>query len=684
MQPFRVGDWTAYPKRDAIEGPDGTVRIEPRVMQVLVALAARPDDVVTREELLETVWNGTFVSDEVLTNAIRELRKALADDAKSPRYIQTLPKKGYRLVAPVQVLEARTPPAARAWLSVPAAGLLAAIAWWSWPDTVTPPPTATRITTLEGEEQDAALSPDGTRIAFARYERGGETYHLYVMTAGGGDAVKVSESANVDSPTWSRDGEWLAFVRAEFVDERWRGELRVVRALGGDERLIAVIGGHYDSSDWSPDGEWLAVSDRESDGHANAIYLYAMASGERRRLTNPHVPLHEETGDKDPRFSPDGAMVAFTRVSRPRREDIHVQRIDGSADARRLTFANGDIAGFDWVPDGSGLVYSDRERMYYVSLDSREPVPLGFGEGAHSVSIAGERLAYTVGNADSDIWRVPGPGALPDDEPSRLATSSAWDVWPRYSPDGSRFLFVSTRTGPPQIWMCDASAKDRACEQITFFEDGAATPSWSPDGNRIAFAAHFDRDEGSELYVMDVEDRLPQRLTTDDRFDRAPSWSGDGETLYFTSQSSESEAELWKMSLARGDAKRIGDVHGVNPRESGDGRFLYYSKHAGFAPIARIPIDGGVEEIVLAEDIPHRSWDLLEGQLVYHRQGNGGRYIDTLDLETMETRPRNQPFDTLNWGLSVSPDGRWALISHWDVAEIDVMLVDDFLSALPR
>ena len=98
---FRLGDWLVKPHTNTVVGPEGEAHVEPKAMQVLSFLASRPGQVITKQEILTDVWEGTFVSEEVLPNAIWELRKALGDDAKRPRFIQTLPKKGYRLIAPV-------------------------------------------------------------------------------------------------------------------------------------------------------------------------------------------------------------------------------------------------------------------------------------------------------------------------------------------------------------------------------------------------------------------------------------------------------------------------------------------------------------------------------------------------------------------------------------------------------
>ena len=98
---FRVGQWLVQPQLNLIQGPDGSASVEPKAMDVLVCLAKQAGEVVSKDRLMQTVWAETFVTDEVLTNSIWELRKAFGDDAKNPKVIQTVFKKGYRLIAPV-------------------------------------------------------------------------------------------------------------------------------------------------------------------------------------------------------------------------------------------------------------------------------------------------------------------------------------------------------------------------------------------------------------------------------------------------------------------------------------------------------------------------------------------------------------------------------------------------------
>jgi DNA-binding winged helix-turn-helix (wHTH) protein/tetratricopeptide (TPR) repeat protein len=99
---FIVGEWIVAPSRNVLVSGEEEVRVEPRVMDLLVELAGRGHQSVSKEELIERIWKGRFVTDDVLTVTVYALRRALRDDARRPRYIETVSRRGYRLIAPVQ------------------------------------------------------------------------------------------------------------------------------------------------------------------------------------------------------------------------------------------------------------------------------------------------------------------------------------------------------------------------------------------------------------------------------------------------------------------------------------------------------------------------------------------------------------------------------------------------------
>ncbi len=106
---FRLGDWVVEPDLNRVVRSAGPIKLKPRVMQLLVYLAEHAAKVVTKEAIVRDVWDGACVTDDALTYTISELRKALGDDAKAPRFIQTIPKKGYRLIARLEAESSPVP-----------------------------------------------------------------------------------------------------------------------------------------------------------------------------------------------------------------------------------------------------------------------------------------------------------------------------------------------------------------------------------------------------------------------------------------------------------------------------------------------------------------------------------------------------------------------------------------------
>lgn len=104
---FRLGPWLVRPSLNTISSADASKRLEPKIMQVLVCLAEHASEVVLKEQLMAAVWPGLFVTDDALLRCISEARKALGDDTREPRFIKTIPKKGYQLIAEIKPAEER-------------------------------------------------------------------------------------------------------------------------------------------------------------------------------------------------------------------------------------------------------------------------------------------------------------------------------------------------------------------------------------------------------------------------------------------------------------------------------------------------------------------------------------------------------------------------------------------------
>jgi TolB-like protein/DNA-binding winged helix-turn-helix (wHTH) protein len=161
--PFRLGDWLVEPLLNRLTRGDESVHLEPRAMDLLVFLAQHPGEVLSRETLIDGVWAEQFVGEAVLRQTIAALRDALGDDAREPTFIETIPKRGYRLIAAVAEVEPPVEqetgrPAARfpglrrvVWVAVGAALLLAVIVALLWHGRQAPPAGPKRIVVLPFE-----------------------------------------------------------------------------------------------------------------------------------------------------------------------------------------------------------------------------------------------------------------------------------------------------------------------------------------------------------------------------------------------------------------------------------------------------------------------------------------------------------------------------------------------------
>ena len=346
------------------------VSLQDQPLKLLQCLLERPGELVTRDELRGRLWPGdTFVDfDQGVNAAVRRLREALSDSADAPRFIQTLPRRGYRFIAPVEsddrpfttTPEPATsvaPPGARgsgrfSWTRAVAAmgvaSVLIAAAGWALVSrparlgTAAPHPTPQLkpLTTLNGSERQPTFSPDGRQVAFAWDGGAPDSSDIYVTLVGSSDVRRLTTDPGRDfAPQWSPDGRQIAYVRAA---DRTSQRIRVMSAFGGSDRLLSDFA-VWAPIAWSPDGRYIAAGGAGAAGapaRADSIYLIPLLAGEPRPLTKPPAGAN----DWSPAFSPDGRRLAYASCGDPvHRSVCHVQVQDLDAalspvgSPRRLT-----------------------------------------------------------------------------------------------------------------------------------------------------------------------------------------------------------------------------------------------------------------------------------------------------------------------------------------------------------
>jgi Tol biopolymer transport system component/DNA-binding winged helix-turn-helix (wHTH) protein len=637
--PFRVNGTLVDPSLNRITPPSGdTVQVEPKIMQVLTVLAEHPQRLVTREELMQRVWSGVFVTDDALHRAIRELRRLFGDDAEAPQVIETIRKRGYRLIAPVEPADAgqvgpteAVGTAGRAGTEQPgragwavwarrggtgrkgaialAALIIAGVAVALW--TASRPGSLqteahvrfTPLTSEPGNEIDPALSSSGRLAYVARGDDGRP--HLFARAAADAPPVQITRGASSDfAPTWSPDESRLAFVRTDASS----CAIWIAAADGREARVLAPCASTDEfRMSWSPDGTWLAVTaGRVSMRAPSHIETISIATGERRTISAP-PPAH--SGDWSPAFSPDGREIAFVRSISGSISDVFVAPAAGGQ-PHRVTADNADVLGVDWDADGRHLVFSsDRAggiSVWRVPSAGGEPSLLA-GGGAKlkhpSVSRRSGLVAYEDWQYEINLREQP---AVEDESQSSTPISPTGDRWnfhPQISPDGRHLVFQSTRSGQYELWLSDRDGSNaRPLTRSGVYKSPAR---WSPDSRRLAFTTR--RGGMTDLSVLDVATGAIRSLVTDSSAAVAPAWSADGASLYFGSLRSGSW-QIWNAEASTGGVRQVTNDGGYAAIASPDGRWLYISR-LDRPGLWRRPISGGPESLivdrVLAEQWPN-------------------------------------------------------------------------------
>jgi Tol biopolymer transport system component len=648
-------------------------------------------------------------TDPVVRVDARRLRDKLREyyDNRSDPIVISLPKGSYAPVfeqtgsaasdrpgVDVMAQRPEVPPPAQRSRAVIAAAAIAVVALavagvlaWRGRGTADSPPQLFPLVSSPGVEGPPALSPDGNLVAFAwAGDAGTGPPDIYVKAVASEALRRLTSTAAAEtSPAWSPDGQNIAFVR----DGR---AIFTMSQNGGAERQVSSSGTHVV---WAGDSRSVLIRDRDGDTGPFGIHRVFVDTRERVRLTQAPV------GDGDWRFevSPDGRTLAYIRYEKRGIADLYVMPMAGG-EPRRLTNWNASLRGLAWTPDGREIVYSVDEpaadRLWRIDAQIARPgrgspisdIPAAAVYPSISRPMRGRpaRLAFQTVARDTDLQLIDleagAATATFDVEP--VLNSTRIEGSARFSPDGSRIAFLSFRSGSPEIWV--AGRDGGGLQQITSLgAAGIIVGEWSPDGTRIAFEAAVDGN--TDVYIVGADGGQPLRLTTGPSIDGVPSWSADGQSIYFSSTLGGSTADVWRVPVKGGEATRLTAHGGFEPRESADGRHLFYLDRApagvaanGNARLMRVPVAGGPEELVL-ERVRPLQWSVSGTGIVFVTREPDFDAIDVYRFRDGEVgRAGRLPFriPAIYPHMTVSRDGRWALVVKLVRFDTDLMRLDNF------
>lgn len=683
------------------------VPIQGQPFQVLRLLLEAEGKVVTREELRQVLWQeDTFVDFELGVNtAVKKLRQALEDSAEHPKFIETLPKYGYRFAVPVEWVTGNngkiSPPNAAQpnghtdhrpnWLKFGAGVLFGAVslaavylAYLRWePRTEQSVLTPTPLTAFPGQEVAPSFSPDGTQIVFAWRgdpATGSKGFDLYLKVVGSEKVLRLThQPSEWVTPAWSPDGTKIAFHRLAGAETG----LYMIPALGGPERKLRSTNTSDKFSfrregstiSWSSDGIWIAYVDSVP----STLNLLSVESLESKRL--PLTPNCVQEGM--PAFSHHGNQLAYLCSLDSRETGIYTVATGGGAPKQIARLPGGLHAGVAWTADDRRLILAQSQggesELVEITIanGSLRKLPFGSETTWPTISRDGDRLAFTSSSDNINIWRK--DLLNPELVGVKVLASSHEQANPDYSPDGKHIAFESTRGGVPEIWVSESDGSNLT--QITRLNHYATgTPRWSPEGRKIVFDSWYNGHP--EIFVVDRSELIPHKLSTNIPDIFQPNWSHDGKWIYFLSFGDKA-LRAYRCPANGGTATVLSSETALGLHESFDGETLYFVDKRSDASLKKVSVNQTgsaslVEGMPLLKDAG--LWTVVSGG-IYFVPAEAPHSICYFDLSTRHVRritEVDRDFNSMNGGMSVSPDGRWILYSQVDDVNSDIMLVDHF------
>jgi len=690
------------------------LKLSGQAIQVLLILLEIPGQLVTREELQQQLWPGASFGDfeHGLNAAVNRLREVLGDSATDPKFIETIPRRGYRFIGQIEkelllkesvitVLPTRDsleirPRLGRHWiLLLSAGGVLLTLCSLVYVlvhqrrkslDEMKVIP----FTTYPGFEAAPSFSPDGNEIAFSWFRPEQDAplikADLYVKQIGNESPVRLTNhEAKFLVPAWSPDGRNIAFG---MVGKDGDG-IYLIPALGGRERLLAKISDanwQWLLLSWSPDSKWLAFASAsrtqqtvETDPTERyRIHLLNVETAEERVLPDPAPDC---TMTIEPAISPDGKFLASVCVLTFGVNKLFVQQIDGKLPRQIAQVSTSFVpAGLAWSADGHSIIYSTygtTSRLWRVPAEGGRPEQLPFPRETQNPAIArvGNRLAYAQSHYNFDVWSLPLGARGNDIKPERFI-SSTWDQgFPQISRDGKLIAFNSNRSGNDEIWICDRDGSKPV--QLTSF-DGPQTgqPHWSADGKQIIFNSNLSGKV--DLHLVSVDGGRSRQVPTGTPNAVSPFWSADSRWIYFATQQPNG---IWKITPEGGVAIRLAK-DGAYPQESADGKRVFYVVRGERSELWSVSVNGGDERH--ESGMPPLPYDVLWTPVqdgIYFIDGVPSHFfVNYFDFASRRAKRiqdiRNMSF--ICCGITVSRDNNTLLFSGIDKLESDIVLVENF------
>ncbi len=668
---YEFGKFVLNPQERVLLADGKAVHLTDKIFDTLLLLIQHNGRLLTKDEMMTTLWEESFVEESNLAKNISRLRKILNADGNE--LIETLPKRGYRLSSDVKEIDGSTSLLVRRNLRVKITRtiedepfdlprekkkipqlaahkprskrfliplvvlpvvIFSALGFYFWKrgeSVVNAEVGAIRLTDNTNQDSHPRWTKDG-RIRFLR-TGGDKQVESVVMNADGANQTAVKDFNNLDYGFWSPDETKVIFVK--------RGDktaLYLANADGSNEVSLPFFGGNVD---WSPDSKTIVYQKNVSAGDPD-IFVYSLETAESKNVTN------NPAFDADPSFSPDGKQIVFASL-RDGNAEIYLMNSDGS-DVRRLTNHPAWDSHPVFSPDGTTIAFpSNRD------------------------------------NESSDVYLMNADGSgirrLTDWQANESVEPGCW------SPDGTKIAFVSDRDGSDDIFVISAEIY-RPRLVLGDAKSDLQFASASPGGKQIVFQAETDEKKG-EIRIFDTESKQTRVVLKTENADIAPVLSPDGTLIAFQNRI-EANTEICLIKTDGSGFTNLTNnaARDVSPAFSPDGKQIAFASNRdgnfGVFQLYVMNSDGSNQRRIYSgkQMSLAPAWSPDGKQIIFMNDkedgGIGNFEIFSIDLDNAESEKRLTFRRRLDSQPAFSPDGNFiAFISEADGnAEVYLMNAD--------
>ncbi|NQZ05961.1 MAG: PD40 domain-containing protein [Algicola sp.] len=603
-----VGQWLVLPEQNSIIKDQQKKSIEPQCMALLIYLCDRPGQVISRNELLDALWQGIVVNENTLTKTVAMLRQALGDDVKQPRYIATRLKKGYQLIAKVAVGEPPTVQDETTTLiqSTSHATLynatlsfvkkrtlyglliLAVIVFVFWQALPSDNSNATYnkfipVTAGLGIERDPNFSPDGQLLIYAERKDENADFDLMIYSVKDKSHHKASHFTGDElAPAWSPDGSKIAY----FLKNNGHCSLYVTDFNGitattlKPGKKVADCGYNNEGQIAWSGNDSIVYSDRNINTMGeHKLYQLQLGSQYRKRITD-HYPLSFALS-KNKRH-----MALLVRANSQFELDIHRFSF-ATKSAEPWLLGLPAMTEFAWFSDSERLLVSDiyHGKLSIIGSDTKQQL-LYQSNSMFSqpvVSPDNSLIALVQSSVKSNIYELANPlvqsshqlKLTPDNDDIQkskpLVESSYFDYLHQYSHRSDTAAFLSNRNGEHQLWL-STKGVERAVDIRMADHSEILDFHWSQDDTRILLFMN----NGKMLLYSVTQDTVSE-LEVGNEPVYYPVWDNKGDAVLY-SKMTDIGPKLWRLDLASKIRQPIKKTHAVSIVASPDERFFYLLK----------------------------------------------------------------------------------------------------------